>query len=59
MEVARRIYDAPLSTTLGEGAMKGQMIEKPVRVITARRIPIPPPAATPPPVQEPAPDPAG
>jgi peptidyl-prolyl cis-trans isomerase A (cyclophilin A) len=59
MEVARRIYDAPLSPTLGEGAMKGQMIEKPVRVITARRIPIPPPAATPPPVQEPAPDPAG
>jgi peptidyl-prolyl cis-trans isomerase A (cyclophilin A) len=53
MDVARKIYDAPLSPTLGEGAMKGQMIENPVRVITARRIPIPPPAVTPAPAQEP------
>ncbi len=38
MEVVRRIFDAPISPTLGEGAMKGQMIAKPVKVITARRV---------------------
>lgn len=50
MDVVRRIYDAPLSATLGQGVMKGQMIEKPVRVISVRRVPMPavPAAATPP-----------
>lgn len=38
MDVVRRIYDAPLSPTLGEGVMKGQMIENPVRVISVRRV---------------------
>ncbi len=38
MEVARKIYDAPLSPTQGEGILKGQMIEKPIRIITARRV---------------------
>lgn len=38
MEVVSQIYDAPISPTLGEGAMKGQMIAKPVKVITARRV---------------------
>jgi peptidyl-prolyl cis-trans isomerase A (cyclophilin A) len=42
MDVVRKIYDVPLSPTLGEGVMKGQMIAKPVTVITVRRIPIPP-----------------
>ena len=42
MEVARKIYDAPLSPTLGEGILKGQMIEKPVRIIGARRVKIQP-----------------
>ena len=41
MEVVRHIFDAPISTTLGEGAMKGQMIAKPVKVITARRMVVP------------------
>ena len=41
MDVVRRIYDVPLSPTLGEGIMKGQMIEKPVRVISVRRAPMP------------------
>ncbi len=41
MDVVRKIYDVPLSPTLGEGVMKGQMIAKPVTVITVRRIPIP------------------
>jgi peptidyl-prolyl cis-trans isomerase A (cyclophilin A) len=38
MEVVRRIFDAPLSATKGEGVMRGQMLERPVRVLTARRI---------------------
>jgi peptidyl-prolyl cis-trans isomerase A (cyclophilin A) len=38
MEVVRRIYDVPLSPTLGQGVMKGQMIAKPVRVLTVRRV---------------------
>ena len=41
MDVVRKIYDVPLSATLGQGVMKGQMIEKPVRVLTVRRLPIP------------------
>jgi len=55
MDVVRKIYDAPLSATLGEGFMKGQMIEKPVRVLTARRIPIPAvPSLAPIPAEAPA-----
>ncbi len=38
MDVVRKIYDVPLSPTLGEGILKGQMIQKPVRIITARRV---------------------
>jgi peptidyl-prolyl cis-trans isomerase A (cyclophilin A) len=41
MDVVRRIYDAPISPTLGEGFMRGQMLAKPVRVITARRVTAP------------------
>ena len=48
MDVVRAIWDAPRSETLGEGALKGQMIEKPVKILTARRSPVAPPA--PPPV---------
>ena len=52
MEVAQTIYDAPLSPTLGVGAMKGQMIAKPVKVLTIRRSkvqPAPAPATPEPP----------
>ncbi|OYY70396.1 peptidylprolyl isomerase [Sphingomonas sp. 28-63-12] len=38
MEVVARIFDAPTSSTLGEGFMKGQMIAAPVRIISARRV---------------------
>lgn len=38
MDIVRQIFDAPISPTLGEGAMRGQMIAKPVKVLTARRI---------------------
>jgi peptidyl-prolyl cis-trans isomerase A (cyclophilin A) len=41
MEVARKIWDAPLSATKGEGALKGQLLEVPVKVISARRVPMP------------------
>ncbi|MBW7945409.1 MAG: peptidylprolyl isomerase [Sphingomonadaceae bacterium] len=37
MDTVRRIMNAPTSPTLGEGAMKGQMIAGPVRILTARR----------------------
>ena len=37
LENVVRILDAPTSPTAGEGAMKGQMIEKPVTIISAKR----------------------
>ncbi len=55
MDTVRRIYDAPLSATLGQGVMKGQMLEKPVRILTARRLPPRPP--TPPVPTPPVPTP--
>lgn len=39
MDVVRKIVAAPKSPTAGEGVMKGQMLEPPVRIISARRIP--------------------
>lgn len=42
MDVARKIYDVPLSSTLGEGILKGQMIAKPVKIVSARRVKIAP-----------------
>lgn len=45
MDVVRRIHGAPISPTLGEGFMKGQMLAQPVRIVTARRAPTPPPPA--------------
>jgi peptidyl-prolyl cis-trans isomerase A (cyclophilin A) len=46
MDVVKAIFDAPISPTLGEGAMKGQMIAKPVKVLTARRVVSSTPAVT-------------
>ena len=37
MDVVRRILEAPTSPTEGEGVMRGQMLAKPVRVVSARR----------------------
>lgn len=43
MDVVRKILAAKVSATLGEGAMKGQMIETPVKIISVKRlIPLPP-----------------
>jgi peptidyl-prolyl cis-trans isomerase A (cyclophilin A) len=39
MDVVRAIVAAPKSPTAGEGVMKGQMLDAPVRIVTARRIP--------------------
>jgi peptidyl-prolyl cis-trans isomerase A (cyclophilin A) len=39
MDVARKIFDASLSPTLGEGVLKGQMIVEPVKIVTVRRLP--------------------
>lgn len=43
MEVVRAIFDAPVDPTKGEGWMKGQMLAKPVRILTVRRQPVPAP----------------
>ncbi len=39
MDIARKVFDAPISPTLGEGSMRGQMIAAPVKILTARRVP--------------------
>lgn len=50
MEVVRAIFDAPVDPAKGEGWMKGQMLAKPVRILTVRRAPKPAPAPAPAPV---------
>lgn len=39
MDVVKAILAAPKSLTAGEGVMKGQMLEQPVKILTARRLP--------------------
>jgi peptidyl-prolyl cis-trans isomerase A (cyclophilin A) len=39
MDVVKKILGAPVSATEGVGAMKGQMIAKPVPIQSARRTP--------------------
>lgn len=48
MDVVRKIYDAPLSATKGEGVMKGQMLDPQVRIVSMRRIRTPLAPPTPP-----------
>lgn len=38
MDVVHAIFNAPTSKTKGVGAMKGQMLAPPVKIVTARRI---------------------
>lgn len=38
MEVIQAILEQPRSATAGEGVMKGQMLEKPVKILTVRRL---------------------
>lgn len=37
MDVVRKILDSPVSTTAGEGPMKGQMLDPPVKIIKVER----------------------
>ncbi|QGP77554.1 peptidylprolyl isomerase [Sphingobium sp. CAP-1] len=39
LDVVKAILIAPKSPTAGEGVMKGQMLETPVKIVTARRVP--------------------
>ncbi|KQN06555.1 peptidylprolyl isomerase [Sphingobium sp. Leaf26] len=39
LDVVKAILAAPKSATAGEGVMKGQMLEAPIRIVTARRVP--------------------
>ncbi len=55
MDVVRKILNEPISATKGEGVMKGQMIEAPVKIISVNRlIPLPKPIVKPP-VKKPLP----
>jgi len=42
MDIVRAIWDAPRSSTMGEGVMRGQMLEAPVKILTVRRAPLSP-----------------
>ena len=54
MDVVRKILTVPISPTKGDGAMKGQMIETPVKIISVKRlIPLPPPKIAPKPAAKP------
>ena len=44
MDLVKQIAVAPRSPTKGDGAMKGQMLEPAIRILTARRAPVAPPA---------------
>ncbi|KQM22271.1 peptidylprolyl isomerase [Novosphingobium sp. Leaf2] len=55
MDVVKAIWNAPLSATKGEGVMRGQMLEPPVKILTARRTSAPPTAAVPASASVPAP----
>lgn len=39
MDLVRHIAEAPVSATKGDAAMKGQMIEAPLKIIAVRRLP--------------------
>jgi peptidyl-prolyl cis-trans isomerase A (cyclophilin A) len=41
MDIVRKITAQPRSPTKGEGPMKGQMLETPVKILTARRVAAP------------------
>ena len=56
MDVVRKILNVPISATKGEGVMKGQMIEAPVKIISVNRlIPLPKPPAPKPAMKKPLP----
>jgi peptidyl-prolyl cis-trans isomerase A (cyclophilin A) len=38
MDVVKKIFVSPVSETKGEGVMKGQILEPPVKIIKAERV---------------------
>jgi peptidyl-prolyl cis-trans isomerase A (cyclophilin A) len=38
MDVVKKIYDSPVSATKGSGAMKGQMLDPPVKILKMSRL---------------------
>jgi peptidyl-prolyl cis-trans isomerase A (cyclophilin A) len=38
MDVVKKIFEAPVSATMGEGVMQGQMLDPPVKIIRAARL---------------------
>ena len=44
MDIARKIFEAPRSATLGQGIMRGQMLAPAIKILKARRVPIAAPA---------------
>jgi peptidyl-prolyl cis-trans isomerase A (cyclophilin A) len=38
MDVVTKIFEAPVSPTKGEGAMKGQMLDPPIKILRATRV---------------------
>ena len=38
MDVVKKIYASPVSSTKGEGAMKGQMLDPPIKIIKVTRV---------------------
>lgn len=43
MDVVERIWSMPRSTSKGEGVMRGQMLENPVKIVSVRRVAAPAP----------------
>lgn len=41
MDVLRAIHAMPISPTAGEGAMKGQILAAPVKILSTKRVPLP------------------
>ena len=41
LDVAKRILAMPVSPTKGEGALRGQMLESPIKILEAERLPDP------------------
>lgn len=54
LEVIRKIIVMPTDPNQGEGAMKGEILVKPVRIIKVSRVTIPPPTPPTPPASAPA-----
>ena len=41
MDIVRKMLGAPVDPNKGEGTMKGEILRKPVKILTARRLPSP------------------